>query len=181
MSFALRQTARLALRSTPIQARSLSTLSPNLYTASSLVTGSRANGHATTKEGNVELKMQMPKQMGGTDHKKGVSDPEQLFGIAYSTCFLSALNAVHSAQNPSLKALSKDAGVRTEVSVGKDASGALEGFLLAIRLEILTPPLRAAGLDDAGIQKLVEAAHDMCPYSRAIKGNVEVEIALVEA
>lgn len=61
--FALSQLSRTAVRSGPTQARTLSTLNPNLYTASSLVTGSRAQGHATTKEGNLELKMQMPKQV----------------------------------------------------------------------------------------------------------------------
>lgn len=56
----------------------------------------------------------------------------------------------------------------------------MQGFFLAIELEVLAQPLRDAGLDDAGIKALLAAAHELCPYSRAMKGNVEIEVKAVE-
>lgn len=143
--------------------RSLSSLSPNLYTASSTSTGSRAKGTAFTEEKNISLTMGFPTEMGGaTGPAGGQSNPEQLFGLAYSTCFLSALGATQGNVFPDLKPLGKSTAVRALVSIGKDPKGT-PGFLLGVELEVLKGPLAEAGLNEAAMQKLVEEAHKLCP------------------
>ena len=109
------------------------------------------------------------------------SNPEQLFGLAWSNCFLSALNAVHGQNSPSLKPLPKSTAVRAHISIGKDAHEKLPGFLLAAELEVLKGPLKEVGLDNHAIEELVKGAHDICPYSRATRGNIEVHIRVVDA
>ncbi|KAI5480298.1 hypothetical protein MNV49_001257 [Pseudohyphozyma bogoriensis] len=165
-----------------LQQRSVSSLSPNLYTATSTSTGSRANGTAKTPEGNISLKMGMPKELGGNKGPAdGLSNPEQLFGLAYSTCFLSALGATQGSLHPDAKPLPKSTEVRALVSIGKDPKEQLPGFLLAVELEVLKAPLAEAGLNETQMADLVKAAHKLCPYSRATAGNIEVEIRLVDA
>lgn len=129
--------------------------------------------------------------MGGKKGPEGdFANPEQLFGMAYSTCYLSALGAVQG-QTAGAKPLPKSTTVRALVSVGNDASKKqavtlsshfltsapelmpdAQGFLLGVELEVLKGPLREAGLDDAAMEKLIKAAHEMCPYSRATRGNI---------
>ena len=118
--------------------------------------------------------------MGGSKGTTAVN-PEQLLGLAWSTCFLSALNAVHGEKHPGAKPLPKSTAVRANISIGKDAHAKLPGFLLAAELEVLKGPLEEAGLDHAAIEDLVKAAHAICPYSRATHGNIEVHISVVDA
>ncbi|KAK4049259.1 hypothetical protein OIV83_004195 [Microbotryomycetes sp. JL201] len=176
-------------------------LDPILYTASATSTGSRASGTAETKQGNISVQTHFPKEasleqvarrgprsmttpaarrlLGGKDHTQGTTDPEQLFALAYGTCFLSALGATHKNLSPDLKPLPKSTQVRTHVSIGTPSNG-LPGFLLAVKIEVLLGPLKEAGLDQAGARKLIEGAHKLCPYSRALAGNIETTITLVE-
>ncbi|KAK4047425.1 hypothetical protein OIO90_006170 [Microbotryomycetes sp. JL221] len=155
------------------------TVDPILYTASATSTGSRASGTAETKQGNLSVKTQFPKELGGKDHTQGTTDPEQLFALAYGTCFLSALGATHKELSPSLAPLPKSTQVRTHVSIGKPSNG-LPGFLLSVKIEVLLGPLKEVGLDQAAARKLIEGAHKLCPYSRALAGNIETTITLVE-
>ncbi|SCV68595.1 BQ2448_716 [Microbotryum intermedium] len=185
--FALRRISGAAAASTrtPAAKRSLSSLHPTLYTSSTTSTGSRAKGKATNPENNLELIMGMPKEMGGSKGPAGgESNPEQLFGAAYSTCFLSALGATHGTLFPKHKPLPKSTAVRALVSIGKDKTEKLpirQGFLLGVELEVLKKPLQEVGLEDADIQKLVRQAHQLCPYSRAVNGNIEVVVRVVDA
>ncbi|GAA5874926.1 hypothetical protein JCM16303_004945 [Sporobolomyces ruberrimus] len=146
-----------------------------LYTAESSATGSRAAGVASNKATGLKLDLQMPKEMGGAG-KPNTHNPEELFGAGYAACYLSALNAVHAQQNKDAKPLSKSTSVDGFVSIGKTD---VPGFHLSVELKIHKKPLQEVGLSDAQIQKLVEGAHDMCPYSRAIKGNVPVKLTIV--
>lgn len=119
--------------------------------------------------------------MGGAKNSTA-ANPEQLLGLAWSTCFLSALSAVHAEQSgPNAKPLPKSTAVRANISIGKDAHEKLPGFLLAAELEVLKGPLAEAGLDEAAIEALVKGAHEVCPYSRATRGNIEVHIRVVDA
>ncbi|GAA5821124.1 hypothetical protein JCM11251_001974 [Rhodosporidiobolus azoricus] len=145
------------------------------YVAHASSSGSRADGKATT-DGGLELKMDLPKALGGAGKHH---NPEQLFGAAYSTCFLSALAANHGILNKGSKPLPKSTQVDAEVSIGKDASEKLPGFLLAVELKVHAAPLKKVGLNDEQIKKLVDAAHDMCPYSRATRGNIDVTVTVV--
>ncbi|GAA5901045.1 hypothetical protein JCM8208_007602 [Rhodotorula glutinis] len=158
-----------------IQARSLSTVSP-IYTTTTTATGSRAAGTIKSHDSSLELKMDMPKELGG---KGAQHNPEQLFGAAYATCYLSAMGATHGNLNKGAKPLPKSTKVDAVVSIGKDADEKLAGFLLAVELKIHAAPLKEVGLNDEQIQKLVEEAHKMCPYSRAVEGNVAVKLTVV--
>ncbi|BGP20100.1 hypothetical protein JCM10213_002649 [Rhodosporidiobolus nylandii] len=146
----------------------------NPYVAHTSASGSRADGKA--KAGDLELKMDLPKALGGAGKHH---NPEELFGAAYATCFLSALGATHGQLNKGAKPLPKSTTVDADVSIGKDATEKKPGFLLAVELKVHSAPLKEAGLDDAQIKKLVQAAHEMCPYSRAVKGNVDVVLTIV--
>ncbi|GAA6008304.1 hypothetical protein JCM10207_000079 [Rhodosporidiobolus poonsookiae] len=160
-----------------VQARFASSINQlkDPYVAHATSSGSRADGRIQT-DGGLDLKADLPKALGGAGKHH---NPEQLFGGAYSTCFLSALNAQHGILNKGSKPLPKSTTVEALVSIGQDATGAKPGFLLAVELKVHSKPLKEVGLDDAAIKKLVDAAHDMCPYSRAIKGNVDVKLTVV--
>ncbi|GAA5986957.1 hypothetical protein JCM5350_000922 [Sporobolomyces pararoseus] len=155
--------------------RTYSKLSETLYTAESSASGSRAAGVASNNATGLKLDLAMPKEMGGAG-KPNKHNPEELFGAGYAACYLSALNAVHGNQNKDSKPLPKDTTVDAHVSIGKTD---VPGFHLAVELKIHKKPLQEVGLSDAQIQKLIEGAHDMCPYSRAIKGNVPVKLTVV--
>ncbi|GAA5904053.1 hypothetical protein JCM5296_002518 [Sporobolomyces johnsonii] len=172
------RTARIASQRSvaPAQARLASTQVKPTYTAQSSSTGSRAAG-VSEAGGGLSVKMGMPKEMGGKEGPAGgLHNPEELY--VYSTCFLSALGATHGRLHEGLKPLPKSTKVDALVSIGKDATDAVPGFHLAVELKVHKGPLTQAGLNEEQIQKLVEEAHKLCPYSRAIKGNVEVKLSL---
>ncbi|GAA6017010.1 hypothetical protein JCM11491_006128 [Sporobolomyces phaffii] len=146
-----------------------------LYVAKSSASGSRAAGVAQNHETGLKLDVAMPKEMGGSG-KPNTHNPEELFGAGYAACYLSALNAVHGQQNKDAKPLPKSTTVDGFVSIGKTD---VPGFHLSVELKIHKQPLQEIGLSDAQIEKLVQGAHDMCPYSRAIKGNVPVKLTIV--
>ncbi|GAA5822303.1 hypothetical protein JCM10212_001582 [Sporobolomyces blumeae] len=146
-----------------------------LYTAESSASGSRAAGVAENKQTGLSLNLAMPKEMGGSG-KPDTHNPEELFGAGYAACYLSAMNAVHGQQHEGAKPLPKSTTVDACVSIGKTD---VPGFHLSVELKIHKAPLEEVGLSEAQMHKLAEAAHDMCPYSRAIKGNVPVKLTLV--
>merc|ERR1712093_608054 len=121
--------ARAVPRRAAFQARGIASLSP-IYTTTS--TGSRAAGLAKTESG-LELKMDLPKELGG---KGAQHNPEELFGVAYGTCFLSAPGATHGNLNKGGKPLPKSTQVDAVVTIGKDANEKLAGFLLAVELKV---------------------------------------------
>ena len=131
-----------------------------VYTAHASATGGR-DGHARSSDGLVDVKLAVPKEMGGAG---GGSNPEQLFASGYSACFLGAIRFV--AGKEKLK-IADDAKVEAAVGIGPIPTG----FAIKVDLTVTLP-----GLDQAKAQEIVDAAHIVCPYSNATRGNVEVTI-----
>lgn len=132
-----------------------------IYTAKATAEGGRA-GKVTSSDGTLDLALSMPKSLGGQGKEKA-TNPEQLFAAGYAACFDSALNLV--ARQARKRIESK---VTAEVSIGKDTDG---GYKLAA---VLNVAIAGVSIDEA--EELVEKAHSVCPYSKATKGNMEVEL-----
>ena len=135
-----------------------------LYTAVATATGDGRNGHTASEDGLLDLDVRIPKEMGGPG---GATNPEQLFAAGYAACFHSALKHVASAE----KADVTGTEVSASVSIGLLDSG---GFGLAVELDVHAP-----ALDRDAALALVEKAHQVCPYSNATRGNVEVTLNVV--
>ncbi|MGO4291344.1 organic hydroperoxide resistance protein [Chitinophaga sp. RAB17] len=135
-----------------------------LYTAQATATGGR-NGHVKSSDGVLDLDVRMPKELGGSGG--AYSNPEQLFAAGYAACFDSALNLVIRTQ----KVTTGTTTVIANVSLGKNDNG---GFGLAVKLQVAIP-----GVDPEVGKELIEKAHQVCPYSNATRGNIEVELALI--
>jgi lipoyl-dependent peroxiredoxin len=135
----------------------------SIYTASAVATGAGRNGHVQSTDGFIDADVRIPKEMGGAG---GATNPEQLFAAGYAACFHSALQLVAGQA----KADITDSEVVADVSIGSNGAG---GFGLAVQLEISLP-----ALDREQAAKLVEQAHQVCPYSNATRGNVEVTLTV---
>ena len=133
-----------------------------LYTAHATATGGR-EGNARSSDGLLDVKLTPPKEMGGSG--TGVN-PEQLFAAGYSACFLGALKFVAGQRKVTIPAEAKIDGA---VSIGPIP----QGFGIQAALTITLP-----GLDRALAQELIAAAHQVCPYSNATRGNIEVTLTL---
>ncbi|MFE5113929.1 organic hydroperoxide resistance protein [Streptomyces sp. NPDC056663] len=133
-----------------------------LYTAVATATHGR-DGRAVVQDGALDLQLAMPKALGGSG--KG-NNPEQLFAAGYAACFASALGITGRQAGVDLSKVS----VTGEVSIGKEG----EGLALAVVLRISLP----GSVDRETGQKLVDEAHQVCPYSNAIRGNVPVELVV---
>jgi lipoyl-dependent peroxiredoxin len=132
-----------------------------LYTAKATSTGAARAGHVASADGVLDLDLSIPKGLGGAGGEG--TNPEQLFAAGYSACFHSALQAVARQEKVKLDGSS----VAAEVTIGKQG----EGFGLAVALEVSLP-----GIEQALAEKLVDAAHQVCPYSNATRGNIDVEL-----
>jgi Ohr subfamily peroxiredoxin len=132
-----------------------------LYTAHATATAGR-NGHAATDDKVIDVQLSVPKAMGG-EGKAGATNPEQLFAAGYAACFGGAVEFVAGQR----KAAHGPVTVASAVTFNKDDSG----FFISVVLEV-----KIDGVDRATAQSLVEEAHTVCPYSKATKGNVEVEL-----
>jgi len=137
-----------------------------LYTAEALATGDGRNGHVRTSDGRLDLDLQRPTAMGGSGDG---SNPEQLFAAGYAACFHSALRRVARGRKVDLG----DSAVGARVSIGPRDDGV--GYQLAVELEVVLP-----GLDRATAQELGDAAHQVCPYSNATRGNIDVTVRVVD-
>lgn len=133
-----------------------------LYTAHATATGGR-DGRATSNDGHPDLLLKPPKEMGGPDDIEA-TNPEELFALGYGACFLSALSLVALSQKISAKAFTIESGV----TLGEDDAGA---FAIAVELRGTLP-----GVDAEQAATLMRQAHDMCPYSKATRGNIEVAL-----
>ena len=133
-----------------------------LYTTEALATGEGRNGHVRTVDGAFDADLAIPVEMGGSG--KGLN-PEQLFASGYAACFHSALQMVARMQKKNIEGSS----VGAKVSIGKQG----EGFGLAVELEVVIPELPQ---DEA--QALADAAHQVCPYSNATRGNIPVSVTV---
>ncbi len=136
-----------------------------LYTAEALSTGEGRNGHVKTSDGRLDLDMAIPQSMGGSGNG---ANPELLFAAGYAACFHSALLGVARSQHVKLE----DEAVGSRVHIGPNDQG---GFQLAVELEVVIPNLPH---DQA--QALADAAHQVCPYSNATRGNIDVTVTVVE-
>ncbi|WP_437918153.1 organic hydroperoxide resistance protein [Sphingobacterium sp. LRF_L2] len=130
-----------------------------LYTASATAKGGR-NGQVKTDNGTLDLEVRMPKALGGTSDD--FTNPEQLFAAGYSACFDSALNRVITLS----KTKTGETSVTAKVSIGQLPN---QGFGLAVTLQVNIPGVT---LEEANA--LVAKAHEICPYSNATRGNIEV-------
>lgn len=135
-----------------------------LYTAHALAAGGR-QGAAASSDGRLDVRLSTPKELGGPGGEG--TNPEQLFAAGYSACFLGALKFVASQ---SKVALPSDAAVEASVGIGKREDGA--GFGLVVALKATLPGLSREQADD-----LVRRADIVCPYSHAIRGNVQVTLS----
>ncbi|MDT0449741.1 MULTISPECIES: organic hydroperoxide resistance protein [Streptomyces] len=133
-----------------------------LYTAVATATHGR-EGRAVSSDGLLDVQLALPAQLGGNG---AGTNPEQLFAAGYAACFASALGLVGRQAKVDLG----DAAVTAEVGIGKEG----EGFALAVTLRVELPD----GLDAATGRKLVEQAHQVCPYSNATRGNIPVELVV---
>lgn len=134
-----------------------------IYTATAVSTGDARNGHVQSSDGLIDADVRVPKEMGGAG---GATNPEQLFAAGYAACFHSALKLVAGKAKVDMT----HSEVVADVSIGENGQG---GFGLAVQLEVTIP-----GADATTAQQLAEQAHQVCPYSNATRGNVEVKLTV---
>jgi lipoyl-dependent peroxiredoxin len=135
-----------------------------LYTASATATGGR-NGHTRNSDGSVSVDLSIPKAMGGAG-RPGTTTPEDLFAAGYAACFGSAAEFVARTKKIPVKTIE----VHAEVGIGTRAGG---GFGLTVKLTVSLPELSREAAE-----ALVAEAHQVCPYSHATRGNIEVTLAV---
>jgi Ohr subfamily peroxiredoxin len=131
-----------------------------LYTAEAHVTGGRADGHGKTTDGALEVNLRLPTEMGG---QGGGTNPEELFAVGYAACFEGALGAAARRAREELGDVAIDSKVMLLPTEEK-------GFKLAVELDVTLPSVG----DAAKAAELVRAAHQICPYSNATRGNIDV-------
>ena len=136
-----------------------------LYTAEALATGAGRDGHGRTVDGRLDVDLAVPQAMGGSGDG---TNPEQLFAVGYAACFHSALQVVAREA----KADISDSAVGSRVHIGPNDAG---GFQLAVELEVTLPHL-----DAEAAQQLADKAHEVCPYSNATRGNIDVTVTVTQ-
>jgi lipoyl-dependent peroxiredoxin len=137
-------------------------MSKAIYTAEARVTGGRADGHGETSDGNLTVDLRLPEEMGGDG---AGTNPEELFAVGFAACFEGALGAV--ARRRKLEA--GDVAIDSKVMLFPTEE---RGFKLGVELDVSLPSVEDA---DAAIE-LVRAAHQVCPYSNATRGNIDVTL-----
>ncbi|WP_020617116.1 organic hydroperoxide resistance protein [Paenibacillus daejeonensis] len=135
-----------------------------MYTATVTVEGGR-DGKLKSSDGVLELPLRMPKELGGQGGQ--ATNPEQLFAAGYAACFESALNVACRQREVKFESTR----VTGHVTIGKDEA---DNYVLAVKLEIAL-----GGVDESTALDLISDAHEICPYSRATRGNIEVDLAYV--
>ena len=139
-------------------------MTKTLYTAEAAVTGGRKAGHGKTSDGNLEVEIKIPKELGGDGSG---TNPEQLFAVGYAACFESAVQLVARR----MKADAEDVSIDSRVNLhpGED-----RGFFLSVELDVSLPTV-----DDPELaEQIIRTSHKVCPYSNAIKGNIDVKFAV---
>ncbi len=134
-----------------------------VYTAESTASGGGRDGHVKSTDGKIDLETRPPKEMGGSG--EGVN-PELLFSAGYAACFLSALRLVAKSEKVELDGAS---GITAQVGIGSDDAG---GYALTVELIGYLP-----GLERGVAEDLMGKAHQVCPYSKATRGNIAVKLA----
>jgi lipoyl-dependent peroxiredoxin len=136
-------------------------VSKTIYTAEATVTGGRAEGHGLSSDGALDVQLRSPAEMGG---QGGGTNPEQLFAVGYAACFEGALGVVAMRE----KAEAGDVSIDSKVSLLTRED---RGYKIGVELDVTLP-----SLDAQTAKQVVAAAHEVCPYSNAIKGNVDVKL-----
>jgi Ohr subfamily peroxiredoxin len=136
-------------------------MSKAIYTAEAHVTGGRAEGHGKTSDGELEVDLRLPTEMGG---QGGGTNPEELFAVGYAACFEGALGAV--ARREKLEV--GDVAIDSKVSLHP---GPERTFVLSVELDVTLPSVEGDAATD-----LVREAHKVCPYSNATRGNIDVTL-----
>ncbi len=135
-----------------------------LYTATATATGGRA-GTSRTPDGTLQLTLSTPKELGGAGGAG--TNPEQLFAAGYSACFIGAMKAVGGMQKIKVP---DDVSITAQVGIGPIPGG----FGIQVAMQISVP-----GFSREDAEKLVAAAHQVCPYSNATRGNIDVTLTVV--
>ena len=135
-----------------------------LYTAHATASGGR-DGRGASSDKALDVALSTPKELGGAGGAG--TNPEQLFAAGYAACFLSAMKMVGGAMKTPIPAA---ASIDASVGIGPNDTG---GFSLTVTLAINTP-----GMDQAAAQAVVDKAHQVCPYSNATRGNIDVKLTV---
>ena len=138
-----------------------------LYTAHATSTGGRS-GSTESSDGAIKLPLVTPRELGGAGGAG--TNPEQLFAAGYSACFIGAMKAVAARQKIVLPA---EVSIKSDVSIGA-MTGKEGAFGIAVTMAISVP-----GMEKAAAEKLVATAHEVCPYSNATRGNIDVTLSVV--
>ena len=133
-----------------------------IYTAEAHVTGGRAEGHGQTTDGTLDVQLRLPAELGG---QGGGTNPEQLFAVGYAACFEGALGAIARREKLDVGDIAIDSKVNLLPTEER-------GFKLAVELDVTLPHIE----DAAQAARLVAGAHQVCPYSNATRGNIEVKL-----
>jgi lipoyl-dependent peroxiredoxin len=131
-----------------------------IYTAEATVTGGRADGHGRTSDGELEVQLRLPKELGGDADG---TNPEQLFAVGYAACFESALGVIGRRERAEVGDVSIDSRVSLLPTEER-------GFNLAVELDVSLPQVE----DPEQATRIVAAAHKVCPYSVATRGNIDL-------
>lgn len=132
------------------------------YTAKAEITGGR-DGRGATEDGQVDVSLRVPEEQGGPG---GGTNPEQLFAVGYGACFRSELDLAGKEFDVD----TSEAVVNSEVGIGKEG----DSFGLSVKLNVTIPDV-----DNGTAQQVVDRTHELCPYSKALRGNIPVEVTAV--
>jgi Ohr subfamily peroxiredoxin len=132
-----------------------------LYTAEATVTGGRDAGHGRTSDGTLDVQLRAPTELGG---EGGGTNPEQLFAVGYAACFEGAIKTIGRRQKVEVD----DVSIDSKVSLGP---GDDKSFTVAVELDVTLPQV-----DEERAAEIVAAAHQVCPYSNATRGNIDVAL-----
>ena len=133
-----------------------------IYTAEATVTGGRAEGHGRTSDGELDLQLRLPKELGGEEVG---TNPEQLFAVGYAACFEGAIGVIGRRERAEVGDVSIDSRVNLLPTEER-------GFSLSVELDVALPQVE----DPEQAKRIVAAAHGVCPYSVATRGNIEVKL-----
>jgi lipoyl-dependent peroxiredoxin len=153
-----------AVRRAICRSREWSEMARVLYTAEATVTGGRASGHGRTTDGALDVQLRSPKEMGG---EGGGTNPEQLFAVGYAACFEGALGVIGRRERAEVGDVSIDSRVSLLPTEER-------GFKLAVELDVTLPQVQ----DPERAARIVAAAHQVCPYSNATRGNIDVRLTV---
>jgi Ohr subfamily peroxiredoxin len=133
-----------------------------IYTAEATVTGGRAEGHGRTSDGELDVQLRLPQQLGGEEQG---TNPEQLFAVGYAACFEGAIGVIGRRERAEVGDVSIDSHVSLLPTEERS-------FNLAVELDVSLPQVE----DPEQAKRIVAAAHLVCPYSVATRGNIDVKL-----